>query len=97
MASFETTREEFLTIARIADRAGLEPEQRRDLMMDLAACHANGTPMDFERLLAADGFNFWHDVGGIARHLDRGTGQLANHFLPRFAQKRVQPSASEAA
>lgn len=59
--------------------------------MDLCATHANGCPMDFKRLSEADDFNFVHDVGGIHRHLDRKTGQLMNHFLPRFTAKVSEP------
>lgn len=55
--------------------------------MDLTACHANGCPLDLKRLLAADDFNFSHDVLGIERHMCRDTGQLKDHFLPRFASK----------
>ncbi|MGJ5032281.1 hypothetical protein ACQR1I_35965 [Bradyrhizobium sp. HKCCYLS2038] len=58
-----------------------------DMSMDLTATHANGCPMDFERLAAADDFNLMHDVGGIARHLDRKTGKLAGGFLPRFHRR----------
>lgn len=54
------------------------------LRMDLMACHANGTPLDWERLSAADPFNLGHDVFGIMKHMDRETGQLTGHFRPRF-------------
>ncbi len=57
------------------------------MWMDLVACHANGCPLDFERLSDADDFNIAHDVFGIRRHLDRETGQLTDHFLPRYAAK----------
>jgi hypothetical protein len=59
-----------------------------DIIMDLTATSANGCPMDFERLAVADNFNLMHDVGGIARHLDRETGKLGNHFSPRFRQRK---------
>jgi hypothetical protein len=64
--------------------------KRRPLLefeMDLVACHANGCPLDFPRLLNADDFNFAHDVFGIERHLNRCTGKLGNCFLPRFHQR----------
>lgn len=79
-------------VAKIADRAGSKIVKasggRISFMMDLlAADGANGNPpIDFERLLAADEFNFLHDVCGIARHLDRETGKLQNFFIPRFAR-----------
>lgn len=56
--------------------------------MNLVACHANGTPLDFERLARFDAFNFAHDVFGIDRHIDRDTGKLSNCFLPRCRKKR---------
>lgn len=90
--SFERTAAEDAAILAIIDRAGemglIRPfDDRVSIMMDLAATHANGTPMDFDRMLAADDFNFAHDYCGIARHLDRRTGRLGGMFLPRFARK----------
>lgn len=87
--SFETTRDEFDLIRKIVDRAeelGLvrRGDDRLSLHMDFAACHANGCPMDFARFLAADDFNFTHDFTGIIACMDRGTGLLTKHFLPRF-------------
>lgn len=91
---FDTTAEELALIGRILDRAerlglvGIERgrNDRMALMMDLSACHSNGCPMDFGRMLAADDFNFAHDLCGIHRHIDRVTGQLMDSFLPRFAR-----------
>jgi hypothetical protein len=62
-----------------------------DIEMDLEATHANGCPLRLADLLAADDFNFWHDVSGIARHLDRTTGEL-HELLPAAIR-----SASEGA
>lgn len=69
---------------RLASKYGIT----YDLMtadMDITACHANGQPIDLERMLAADDFNFCHDAFGIRRHLNRETGQLEDCFVPRFA------------
>lgn len=92
--SFERTREEDVLIKQIVARAramqqaqGIKPRGQLDLEMDIAACHANGCPLDLERLSAADDFNFSHDVFGIVRHLNRDTGELENHFRPRYARK----------
>lgn len=57
-----------------------------DADMDISAVHVNGCPLRLSELLEADASNFAHDVFGIRRHLNRETGQLADHFLPRFAQ-----------
>lgn len=54
------------------------------LEMDLAAVHAH-TPLRLTELAFADDANFAHDVAGIMRQIDRRTGQLIGHFLPRFA------------
>ena len=58
---------------------------RKDVLMDLSATHVT-CPLDLERLATADDFNFGHDMGGIARHLNRTTGELENCFVPRFAR-----------
>lgn len=55
--------------------------------MDVIAVHANGCPLDLQKLLDADDFNFAHDVDGIYWHLDRTTGRLTDHFLPRCARR----------
>lgn len=97
--SFNTTPEELALIEQIAERADREifskfPEvgqTKMDTIMDLSATIAQGCPLKLEALLAADAFNFTHDITGIRRHINRTTGQLENCFLPRFADtKRMQ-------
>lgn len=68
-----------------AEKQGIKGVDVLNLTMDLTATHANGTPLRLAELLAADDGNFGHDVWGIRRYLDRSTGQLMDHFLPRFA------------
>jgi hypothetical protein len=97
MISFSVTPVERLAIEKIAARAvRLQVEKERparfrrkavDFEMDITATHASGNPLDLDRLLAADDFNFAHDVFGIERHLDGETGELQNYFLPRFTRK----------
>lgn len=59
----------------------------RDIQMDITAAHANGCPLQLRALLAADDFNFAHDVLGIRRFIDRSTGRIpAEKFWPRFAR-----------
>ena len=89
MISFDVSRDDATTIRQIVQRArSMDPDlDVLSLEMDLCATHANGMPMEFERLLGADDFNFAHDVFGIRRHMDRSTGQLLNCFVPRFASK----------
>lgn len=56
------------------------------LAIDLTAVHLNGTPLRLADLLAADDFNFSHDVFGIHRNIDRTTGELRECWSPRFHQ-----------
>jgi hypothetical protein len=76
------TKEEHKLIALIVTKA----KGDMCMMMDLEATHSNGCPLDFQKLLAADKFNFWHDINGIQRHIDRGNGKLLDYFLPRCAK-----------
>ena len=89
--SFQVTDAALRTIFRIADRVFAESEprsyfrDRQPVAMDLTAVHANDLQLRLDDLLKADSINFWHDVAGIARNLDRETGKLGNFFVPRFA------------
>lgn len=77
-------------ILKIAERAQDRFDQTgcgqtlTDTMMDISATNANGCPLRLQELLDADDFNFYHDVFGIYRHIDRTTGTLEGGFLPRF-------------
>ena len=51
------------------------------LSTDLTVCHNLGH-VDLKMLLGASDADFAHDICGIARHLDRDTGEL-KRFLPR--------------
>ncbi len=89
MVSFAVSDSEVLLIHRIVVRAvhaaGKIGLDGLELEMDLTAAHANGCPLDLEKLAAFDDFNLLHDVLGIRRHIDRTTGQLGDCFLPRCA------------
>ena len=93
VASFKlNSKQEARTISAIAQRAvaiaataGFKYEFM-DADMDITACHVNGNPLRLDELLAADEFNFAHDVFGIRRHIDRETGKLGNCFSPRFSK-----------
>jgi hypothetical protein len=89
MISFATTKSDVVLIGKIVARYlksyPHEITSKLDLMMDMGACHCNGCPLRLADLLAADDFNFAHDVSGIHRHLDRATGKLVGGFLPRLA------------
>jgi hypothetical protein len=90
--SFTCSDEDRLAASLIAQRAvalWLVLADRKikkiDVSMDIIATHCNGNPLRLRDLLAADDFNFTHDVGGIMRHLDRETGALMDHFRPRYS------------
>lgn len=91
--SFKATKAEYLAIGRVVTRAALlasKTGKRVDALsmtMDLSACHANGTPLDFDALLSFGDADFAHDVFGITRYIDRETGILGSCFLPRCARK----------
>lgn len=74
-------------IIAVVDRAkkDLPVTNVLELTMDLTACHASGTPLDFGRLLTFPPYDFAHDIGGIQNHIDRRTGQLRDFFSPRCA------------
>lgn len=98
---FTATTEERILIRKIADRAkklGLifKNYDRQTCLMDLEACHCNGTPLDLQRLLDAETFTFMHDVTKIARHIDRNTGKLTDHFLPRCHASQQKAKAAKA-
>lgn len=84
--SFEVSAEDRNVILAIAKRAKkVHKCNVLEVFMDLTACHANGCPLDLDKLLEFDVFNFCHDVLGILDHLDRKTGKLTNSFFPRSA------------
>lgn len=90
---FATNKADFDLIDRIVDRGwGLgwlrrSYASRMDMFMDVSAVHANGNPLRLADLLAADDFNFGHDMSGICNCLDRETGKLMNGFSPRFSRR----------
>lgn len=93
--SFKVSKKERKLIAKIVARAASMSRitDRLCLEMDITACHANGTRLDLARLFSAPDFDFMHDVLGIHRNIDRKTGKLANHFLPRFAKSESEVAA----
>ncbi len=93
LINWAATDEESALIAKIAVRAvksfkkaGIRID-KLDVQMDVAATHLNGNPLRLEDFLNADDLNFAHDICKIRRHLNRETGKLENHFLPRFTKK----------
>lgn len=89
MIKWEISNKDFKLIVRIADRVKRDwpdyPDDRRTLIMDLNACHANGCPLDLAALLEANELEFSHDIGEIRKHLNRRTGKIEGCFVPRYA------------
>lgn len=99
--NWNTSDHEAAVISDIVDRASALYARtnvridRLELEMDLSACHLNGCPLRLEDLLNASDFAFTHDIRGISRHIDRRTGELRNHFLPRYAEPQSGTAEDE--
>lgn len=82
------TPEQLITAVKVVERAdnlGLLAFDRLSLMMDLNVAF-NQCKIDIDRLNNFDEFNFIHDVVGIQRHINRQTGLIEDHFIPRCAR-----------
>lgn len=90
MVSFQVSQEDLELISKIVDRAYELARQvgynyrRQNLLMDITVAHA-GSPLRLKELLDADELDFWHDIVGILAYLDRQTGKMRCHFVPRFS------------
>lgn len=85
------TKEESMIMFKIlerADKMGIMANDRMTLSIDLGVAH-KATPLDFERLLEADNFNFSHDIVGIQNHVDRERKKMDETFLPRFIKRTL--------
>jgi len=79
-------------IERIVIRAAQEMDGVGDadlveLREDLMAAHSF-CPLRLSDLLAADLFNFSHDVSGITHNITRNRNGFGNCFRPRFARRQ---------
>lgn len=99
-ASFTVSAEDAKLIRQIADLAVAlakrsdVPYTRMEVEMDLTACHANGCPLDLEKLLGVavmDPATFGHDIFGIRRFIDRHSGRMSDEFRPRCAAPARAP------
>jgi hypothetical protein len=93
---FDSTDEDSAKIIKIVLRAVGEMADidRLAFAMDITAVHLNGCPLDLDKLLTAPSLDFAHDIVGIIANIDRRTGKLRRHFLPRCAlpaPKRLAP------
>lgn len=88
MINWMATKEELIKLHDIAKRAvDMFPGKLEfmDIEMDITACHLNGQPLDLDRLLTFEDFDFAHDISGINRHIDRETGEIQDRFVARCA------------
>ncbi len=92
--SFDTTPREHDLLAQVMENMGVAYEKRLDAIMDLIFVHKNICDLDLENMAEhAESndmtmkANVFHDLMGIAAHLDRVNGRLEN-FRPRFARKQ---------
>jgi hypothetical protein len=91
-AKLNVTTEDRDTILKIVQRAkelarnlGQKNFDALTCTMDLTVAH-HTDPLALDELLKADNDgDFAHDVWGIMRHIDRETGELGDHFSPRYA------------
>jgi hypothetical protein len=60
-------------------------KDKLSMMMDIDTANRD-CPLKLQELLKADEFNFYHDITGIYKNLNRKTKKLENCFLPRFAK-----------
>ena len=84
----KTTKENFITISEIANRAICERlnihRDKLSLVMDIEFAH-EACPMRLTDLLSADESNFIHDICGIQANINRETKELDNFFVPRYS------------
>lgn len=87
MVKWNATLEEREVLEAIYKRATKKNPgiNKTNFTMDMEATHCNGCRLDLDKLLNFPDFDFWHDLHGIANHIDRHTGELKDCFLPRCA------------
>jgi hypothetical protein len=76
-------------VERVLSRHLPSTMDKQSVLMDLEACHSNGCPLRLKEMAAWErDFDLVHDVCGIVNTIDRTTGKLTGHFLPRFAVRQ---------
>ena len=75
----------YVKICERAESLGFEME-RLTLLMDIESADYVFN-LRLEELLAADDYNFAHDIAGIVKHIDRSEfpAKDFNFFIPRYA------------
>lgn len=65
----------------------ISSSSRIAVSLSLISCHANGTPLDLDGLLAANQEDLVRDVEGIVDNINIKTGELENGWLPQYTLK----------
>ena len=81
--SFKLPEEDTAAYAKVTARLKADGRLTQDIEMDLIATHLNDCPLNFEKLASLDDFNFYHDINGISRYIDRTELALTRCFSPR--------------
>ena len=88
--NFEVSKEDGASIEAILKRAKKAFHDKEvdwlGMHMDITVCHTTACPLDLEAFSKSVDQDFFHDLSGISRHLNRDTGKLGNCFQPRFAK-----------
>lgn len=74
-------------IVQRAQRMGITIGEHITQMMDMDNAHKQFN-LNLIAMLKADDANFAHDFCGIQRNINRETGMIGNHFVPRFASTK---------
>lgn len=89
---FETKPADDQIIDQIAERIMQSPhspyKDKLSAVIDLSLTHALVCPLNLRGLLAARDADFFHDLFGIAAHIDRATAKFNPKFEPRYALAR---------
>lgn len=83
--NFEVPDSDQVFVDAILRRAKVTGEALRTLELDIKATHLNGTPLKLKQLAEAPPSDFYHDISGIQRHINRETGKLDPKFSPRHS------------
>ena len=95
MINWDLSLEEEVLVGKIAEKAIKQVKliypkiSKLDLIMNIVAVHNENGKLRLEDWLNADDQNFYHDIFGIMRHIDKETGKLKNFFEPRFTDYEI--------
>ena len=68
----------------------------RRATMDLIACHLNGSPLDFKKMVTMRDTELMQEFIGIEMNIDRYTGKLINDHVPFCQAMNIDPHPPQA-